>query len=1266
MESLHDGRRLENIAWRLLHREMSIKQADRRVCNSGPEEAILTAPLVPGSPLSPLSSETESDEDDISTAVDDDELLPGPSSSSAPPPKSTRSHSSTSRSSRRRRMPVTTVLTTSAHPPRTERTGQQLSASQPSAPGSTRISLDSHHRTLSAPHRLSSGSANPTHPRNNPTRSSLNIGKVISTLLPEKVDIPRSPRVDQPISPHASTNSTNSSRLSADASSSPASRSNCNCPHTAVCPSTSQNPSTSVTDPPVGVCFASPPFSPSSRSVLVANGAANPALILTNPTPRVTPPATPSRASTTVSVNKLESDRVNDDGICGNDASGRCRDLHEEQGPQRLAHPTLLAVPFTSTEDRALVLPRVAIGSRLRSSSDAAPTEPDMTLQTTKQVASSIPTFSSPLSVNKRSAPPRAIPRLLASPFSQPIEDPSPSSPQTAQVPASVDSSNAPEQAKLGPQYGRKIFFIQRTPPGEDRCVVEGTSINCASKVGLVLPTSDTAPKPMALGNPAGILNLATTVAAGLLSNDSEIEALAIQTSSLVPGGPIPASNQITSVLGNTPTPSLPAPISVLSAVTRGPNDAETKQPTASDATSQGPTIGINVSVISHQDETVRSQAPDTVTIPPPKLASSFVHAEADGTIPSIASYVQPKLNFEENPSPRTERKNEGIATDPSPPPMQTSCSVKDVPTAPTTQIPLPTSRSHSVPRKGKQPAHGYPAYRGRGYVNGGTKHVRLAAVTAAGNVARPGLPKQSSSSSANLMKKGVSAKTRAKGKEGSDSMDSKSQSRSPGGQSRAPSTSQAKGPFVASPLSNGAGTFTEPGESRGSGSESVGSKKRVLPSMASKKSSPADGQLQKPPYSHTNPVQNWNVKRPLPGRSYTIANISRLEPALEPHAPQPQPSTQTSVPRGSRRPVIDATSSDSETTSDDGSSWSDVTDEDEDFQAGNQRSRASQDEEETGHIAREAALEVTRQREMFRKLPSRSYSNLGQRRQSGLLSTLLNPDPAILPYLPTVQLEATWRPHNSAQNLGRRPPALAPLGALQPMTTVALPAAGPSRPAAPPLKPSKSAAEVRLAQVSVTNQVAVNPSGRPGYRLKGRPEGEEVESDDEEDDQTLGLEHMSKSVAQRRLEALAQKDGRNRAHQALPNSSSQQPDDRPGGQPDVPSAEFHVRQQSQDFNGYMGNFVSRPQAVPLALPHPYNLPPPPPPQTPRTTRRVMMANEMSESLRRNLLWERQLSRRMLGNFNRQRTERDEEAERQRRELTRTRSWADDYHASGW
>lgn len=240
-----------------------------------------------------------------------------------------------------------------------------------------------------------------------------------------------------------------------------------------------------------------------------------------------------------------------------------------------------------------------------------------------------------------------------------------------------------------------------------------------------------------------------------------------------------------------------------------------------------------------------------------------------------------------------------------------------------------------------------------------------------------------------------------------------------------------------------------------------------------------------------------------------------------------------------------------------------------------------------------------------------------------------------------------------------------------------------------PVLKPSKSAAEVRIAPVSVTTQVVVNPSGRPGYRPKGRPDGTEVESDDDEDESNaLDVDGMSKSVAQRKLEKLARLGQRQRSQQQLPQ------------QPAMPSRndlkrEHQLRQpypspqasyiphetQGQEYYPYHSVELTRTPSMPL--PHPYNLPAPAPPQSPRTTRRQMMANEMSESLRRNLLWERTLTRRMLGGFTRinpalptngrasapgaqQHNRTGVEPRGSPTPLSRTRSWADDYHTSGW
>lgn len=147
------------------------------------------------------------------------------------------------------------------------------------------------------------------------------------------------------------------------------------------------------------------------------------------------------------------------------------------------------------------------------------------------------------------------------------------------------------------------------------------------------------------------------------------------------------------------------------------------------------------------------------------------------------------------------------------------------------------------------------------------------------------------------------------------------------------------------------------------------------------------------------------------------------------------------------------------------------------------------------------------------------------------------------------------------------------------------------------------------------------------------------------------------------------------------------------------------------------------PTPTPIPVGHPYNLPPPAAPSTPRTTRRQMLQTEMSESLRRNLLWERQVSKVNLvgyrastnggsrgnvlgglkpltttpsmvqlrakgeaaGNGNgaagpsgadttqpsdRERRgsggEAEEREERRRLAMARNKSWADDYHFKGW
>ncbi|KAF5337605.1 hypothetical protein D9758_014918 [Tetrapyrgos nigripes] len=77
---------------------------------------------------------------------------------------------------------------------------------------------------------------------------------------------------------------------------------------------------------------------------------------------------------------------------------------------------------------------------------------------------------------------------------------------------------------------------------------------------------------------------------------------------------------------------------------------------------------------------------------------------------------------------------------------------------------------------------------------------------------------------------------------------------------------------------------------------------------------------------------------------------------------------------------------------------------------------------------------------------------------------------------------------------------------------------------------------------------------------------------------------------------------------------------------PDVLSAPA-IRDRPSPCSSTLPMQRSRPQAVPARqLPYPYNLPPPLPPTSPRTTRQMMLRNEISESCRQNLLWHRRVT----------------------------------------
>lgn len=328
-------------------------------------------------------------------------------------------------------------------------------------------------------------------------------------------------------------------------------------------------------------------------------------------------------------------------------------------------------------------------------------------------------------------------------------------------------------------------------------------------------------------------------------------------------------------------------------------------------------------------------------------------------------------------------------------------------------------------------------------------------------------------------------------------------------------------------------------------------------------------------------------------------------------------------------------------------------------------------DAEDKAHEANEAGLrgaarEAQRQRDLFAKVPKRSYSNLN-RTQSGLLSQLMNPNPAIFPPNHPCRLSQSTadlvRMQRQVQRQAEQ--AQAPQRSVSGF-------AGPVR-----LQTSKSSAALPLAaQITATSSSKPPSSGmrgkeneKGGYRPKGRPKEEEMEDESGGDDDDDDKIQVSRSVAQQRLQALM---SRRAPENGIASQLAQHTH--------VRVAENHVAPAAQS-------------TAPIPLGHPYNLPAPALPMTPRTTRRIMLRTELSESMRRQLLWERQVSSTTNPAANARRAtngvlgglrplasttsmgenpsatmsaEAQDRDERRRRAMARNRSWADDYHYSGW
>jgi Protein of unknown function (DUF3295) len=152
------------------------------------------------------------------------------------------------------------------------------------------------------------------------------------------------------------------------------------------------------------------------------------------------------------------------------------------------------------------------------------------------------------------------------------------------------------------------------------------------------------------------------------------------------------------------------------------------------------------------------------------------------------------------------------------------------------------------------------------------------------------------------------------------------------------------------------------------------------------------------------------------------------------------------------------------------------------------------------------------------------------------------------------------------------------------------------------------------------------------GYRPRGPPQGQELDTDSEDetgDKENANAVNMAKSIAEEKLRMFAEKRGIVPAplgHAAPP--SPLRPHPGPSAQRPHPQAlettPPWARQPHQDQSDHRIHGGPRVTPQPIPLMHPYNLPVAAIPTTPRTTRKLMLRTELSESVRRGLLWERQ------------------------------------------
>ena len=337
----------------------------------------------------------------------------------------------------------------------------------------------------------------------------------------------------------------------------------------------------------------------------------------------------------------------------------------------------------------------------------------------------------------------------------------------------------------------------------------------------------------------------------------------------------------------------------------------------------------------------------------------------------------------------------------------------------------------------------------------------------------------------------------------------------------------------------------------------------------------------------------------------------SNLAQAQTPMPPQQQrTSTLFTTLLKPTRNKVELESSEDDSSEQEDDSWTEESDH-EDRPPARGRTNAARSTRREPSVVNEASQELERQVELVKKLPHRSWSNLDRLQPtSGLLTHLFRPD-----------LVRSGLPHHSMSSdqlsgMGGRGGAMPQMRrghALQPLTqaVIAQPTLSAHQPQrrniVPPTSPQQQQQQQQQQQLP-----------RTGYQPRARPVDEDIEtdSDDDPDDAV----HVSESMAQQRLHELA----RRHQHQRRTSPLQQQLETA------APSQFVRKTHPAQVSPPPPPPPLPPAEPIPVMINHAM-LPIPLPAVSPRTTRRNMMASEMSESLRHNLLRERQVAKRSLG-----------------------------------